>query len=145
MKNQHGNVAHGHSARGKTTPTYFCWQDMRKRCSSPSMKSYKYYGGRGIHVCKRWESFKNFLADMGEKPAGTSLDRIDNDGNYEPSNCRWSTASMQQRNKRNNRFLTLNGERLCVTDWARRIGLSEAGITKRLKRGLSVAEALRGK
>jgi hypothetical protein len=83
------------------TPTYRSWADMLNRCENPRHKSYKDYGGRGIKVCNRWTWFLNFLNDMGIKPEGKSLDRIDNDGNYEPSNCRWATPKEQSHNRRN--------------------------------------------
>lgn len=83
-----------------TSSTYRSWSAMICRCTKPYTNSYELYGGRGISVCARWAEFENFLADMGERPAGRSIDRIDCDGNYEPSNCRWATASQQQRNKR---------------------------------------------
>jgi hypothetical protein len=79
---------------------------MRRRCENPGNKQYKDYGGRGIMVCERWHRFENFLADVGERPAGLSLDRIDNDGNYEPGNVRWSTRSEQSLNKRKYRHET---------------------------------------
>ena len=94
------STVHGHNPTGKASPTYNSWHSMRARCTRASHKSYPNYGGRGITVCDRWREFANFLSDMGERPDGMTLDRIDNDGNYEPLNCRWATASQQQQNKR---------------------------------------------
>lgn len=92
---------HGHALAGASTPTYHVWQGMLARCGNPNNRAYSYYGGRGISVCDRWLSFPNFLADMGEKPDGLSIDRFpNNDGNYEPGNCRWATVDEQAHNRR---------------------------------------------
>src|SRR5262245_20287289 len=93
---------HGHTVGGPS-PEYSSWVAMMQRCYNPNKINYKNYGGRGIKVCIRWHNFENFLADMGERPAGKSLDRINNDGSYTPENTRWATSTEQGNNKRNNR------------------------------------------
>lgn len=124
-------------------PIYNVWQRMIARCYGTYCTSYPRYGGRGIKVCDRWRnSFEAFLADMGERPSGTELDRIDNDGDYEPSNCRWVTRSQNSRNRSSSRFLTMNGVTLTVIEWAERLGLKAQAIYTRLYRGKSDAEAL---
>lgn len=130
--------------RQTRTPTYRSWTSMRRRCDSPCMPSYPRYGGRGITVCDRWrDSFEAFIADMGERPSPDhSLDRIDNDGNYEPTNCRWATAKEQMRNRHNTHWITAGGETLSLAEWSERTGLPPGVITKRMERGLSPADAM---
>jgi hypothetical protein len=121
------------------TPTYRSWKCMRNRCDSSLAPNYALYGGRGIRICDRWQSFENFLADMGERPAGTSLDRINPDGDYEPNNCRWATAKQQSRNRRNSRLddciamqirwlVGEGGQRQC--DVMRALGLSAVAVSE---------------
>lgn len=102
VRSSHINLKHGHAVNGRLTAEYRAWQNMHRRCKYPSTHNYADYGGHGIRVCERWSVFANFIADMGTKPSPKhSIDRFpDNDGNYEPSNCRWATASEQRRNQR---------------------------------------------
>jgi hypothetical protein len=140
---KNSNPRHGHRPRGDASPTYQSWQAMKSRCCCLGDHAYSQYGGRGIKVCEKWMRFEGFLADMGQRPDGHSLDRIDNDGDYEPSNCRWATRSQQQRNTRGNRLLTFRGETMCVAAWAERIGLNESTLWCRITRsGWSVEDAL---
>lgn len=129
---------------GKTTPTYNTWAQMHQRCEDKLHTHYANYGGRGIKVCARWRKYENFLADMGERPAGHSLDRYpDNNGNYEPSNCRWATQKQQARNRRGLRIVQFNGESMCLAEVLERTGLSRNALVSRLDRGLSVDAAVR--
>lgn len=129
---------------GKQTPTYICWAKMIDRCFNPNSNIWGYYGGRGITVCERWRSYPNFLADMGERPGlEYSLDRYpDNDGNYEPGNARWATRAEQARNTRANVLLTHNGRTMCVADWSKETGVSQAAIRKRMDLGLPSDQVL---
>ena len=98
-------IEHGHDRKGKRSPTYISWITMRNRCENPSNARYKYYGGRGVKVCADWLEIKNFLAYMGVRPAGKTLDRLpDKNGNYEPGNCRWATSREQNLNKNQRAF-----------------------------------------
>ena len=137
-----GVARHGHSTPAGKSKTYQSWQDMRARCARSNHSEFKRYGGRGIRVCDRWQIFENFLADMGECPAGLTLDRKDNDGNYEPGNCRWATRREQSRNTRSTRLYTLHGEKLCLRAWEERLGLGYGTLANRLRRGWAVERAL---
>jgi hypothetical protein len=135
----HGYVRH----RLTKTPTYHSWRQMRNRCQNPKATQWPLYGARGITVCERWQSFDNFLADMGLRPSGTTLDRINNDGNYEPANCRWADGSTQSSNKRNNRVLTAFGRSMTITTWERVMGLGRNNISLRIDTlGWSVEKAI---
>ena len=108
------NKTHGMSG----TPEYQAWIDMKHRCFNPNHKNYLDYGGRGITVCDRWLNLDNFLADMGTKPSPKhSLDRIDNNGDYSPKNCKWSTRVEQNNNTRYNRLITIDDVTLTITQW----------------------------
>lgn len=117
--------------------TYVTWQNMRTRCYYPGAIEYHSYGGRGITMCDRWRnSYSAFVADMGLKPAGMTIDRIDVNGNYEPGNCRWISFAAQQRNKRVPLILITIGSRtMCATDWARESGIERRTIRRRMRMG----------
>ena len=131
----HPATKHGKSA----TRVYWAWIHMIHRCTDPKYSSYEHYGARGIKVCDRWlNSLENFHADMGDAPDGMELDRYpNNDGNYEPSNCRWATRVEQMNNTRRNRLISFQGRTQTVSQWAREFGLDGHTISKRLKRGWS--------
>lgn len=132
---------HGHACRGKQSPTYHSWYAMRRRCNNPTYQEYKYYGGRGISVCKRWERFENFLADMGVKPRGLTIERIDNSGNYEPSNCEWATYQKQARNTRRSKVVEFRGEKKPLVEWAEVVPIPYHTLKARLKYGWSPEKA----
>lgn len=142
---KHGNrYKHGHALRpGQQSREYCAWSAMKGRCFNPRNNRFSYYAGRGITVCARWrDSFINFLADMGRCPRGYSLGRIDNDGDYEPNNCRWETVEQQANNRTSNRLLTARGITQNMTTWARQTGSTYQRITCRIKRGWKVEEAI---
>lgn len=118
----------------KWSPEYKSWEAMMQRCNNEKRKDSKDYLGRGISVCDEWRSFEKFYADMGHRPEGTSLDRIDNDGNYEPGNCRWATSIEQGRNQRTNRMLSFNGKVMCLSEWASELGMSVGTLHSRLNK-----------
>lgn len=123
---------------------FFVWAAMIQRCYNPKCKLFKNYGARGIKVCKRWlDSFENFFADMGFRPSSKhSIERIDNDGDYKTSNCKWATKLEQCRNFRRNRLVTAMGKTQCVTDWSYETGVSLGKIVHRLNHGWTPEQAL---
>lgn len=130
-----GSHAETHGQSVTPTGVYETWSSMRERCLNPNHEAYAYYGGRGITICGRWlESFENFYADMGERPEGKSLDRWpNNDGNYEPGNCRWANWEEQNGNKSNTRRVLLNGEAMCMSKAARGLGISAQVLKWRVR------------
>ena len=115
---------------------------MRSRCLNPNHHAYRNYGGRGIKICARWESFNAFLTDMGERPLDGTLDRIDVNGNYEPANCRWLPRREQTRNQRTTMTLTHNGHTDTLRGWARRLGMDKSSLKTRLDGGWPLDKAL---
>lgn len=139
-------VTHGMGRKGKKrSKIYSIWAAMVNRCTNPNDQQWRNYGGRGIYVCDEWRVFTNFFKSVGDIPYPTAtLDRIDNFGGYEPSNVRWVTATEQSRNKRNNRWLTINGETLILTDWCLKINKSRQSVyysTK--KRNIPIEEVIK--
>lgn len=130
LREGHNNRTHSLS----DTPTYRTWITMRQRCYTPTHKSFKDYGGRGIAVCDRWrQSFEAFVADMGIRPERTTIERIDNFGNYEPGNCRWATYHEQQNNRRSNHPITWRGETHNLGIWAAKLGLRKERLSQRIE------------
>jgi hypothetical protein len=137
-------ACHGLKHGMHKSPEYGVWACMLNRCNSSNYRQWAIYGGRGITVCKRWQSFEAFYEDMGPRPSVRhTLDRFpNNDGNYEPGNCRWATMAEQNRNKGDTHVLTLNGKSQCIVDWAEEIGITVGGLHGRLRRGWTVERAL---
>lgn len=131
-------------SHGKTgTAIYRCWHNMHVRCYYKRSKSYRDYGGRGIRVCNRWQTFENFLADMGEPPfKGATIERRNNNGHYEPDNCYWATRLEQGKNRRNNHVLELNGVSHHISEWSRLTGIKVTTIYQRIRREWSTEQAL---
>lgn len=127
----------------KDEPLYMLWGSMRRRCTDERHISYRYYGAKGIKVCARWSSFELFKADMGPRPEGTSLDRRDSTGDYEPGNCRWATITEQNSNKGDTILVTMNGVTKPVAAWARESGISPQAAHHRIRKlGMTPEEAL---
>lgn len=135
----HDNKTHGATSGGEKDRTYSVWSSMRSRCRD--MLNHK-YGGRGITVCERWEKYENFLADMGLRPEALSIDRIDTNGNYEPENCRWATATEQANNRRGNRRFEYKGESKTLAELSRISGIKSLTLSSRLQRGWSLEQSI---
>lgn len=135
---------HGHDYNGNQTRTYKAWVNMRSRVSGRYKQYDNSYTSKGITVCDRWlNSFENFLSDMEECPSGMTLDRFpDNDGNYEPENCRWATPAQQNRNMSRTQTVFFRGETICLVDICKKIGIHIATVRHRLNIGMSVEDAL---
>ncbi len=118
------------------------WINMMSRCNNPNSTGYEYYGERGIEVEGSWHDFKNFLTDMGKRPEGTSIDRIDNNGNYEKDNCRWATLTEQARNRSTNHYISYKGECKTIVEWSDDIGVKQNTLLYRIRRGWSKEEYL---
>ena len=121
---------------------YKTWTGMHRRCYEETDKNYSRYGKRGIGICERWHSFENFYADMGNKPAGMSIERIDNNKGYSPDNCRWATKVEQSKNRRLTINLTYNGITMCLKDWSRKIGKPYTTMQLHYKNGYSTEQIL---
>jgi hypothetical protein len=137
------HTTHGQLKGGLATKTYHTWAGIIQRCNNPRDKSFKDYGGRGIKVCKRWLKFENFYADVGDVPDGMTIERINNNGDYEPENWRWATMLEQGSNKRNNVWIEYGGEIKTIAQWARSCGIRRDIIRHRIYNyGWSIEKAL---
>jgi hypothetical protein len=145
------NLRHGEGGNGKETAEYRAWASMLSRCSNESHTLFRHYGGRGISVCERWHTYENFLADMGRRPsANHSIDRISNDGNYEPSNCRWATSTEQNNNRRPAvgvgrpvRRLFVAGEWRTLADWLALVRIPATTFYRRVREGKPAEDVIR--
>jgi hypothetical protein len=141
MGREAAHYVHGH-AGAELSPTYNSWRKMVERCNNPKDISYHNYGALGITVCDKWKKFAGFLEDMGERPEGASLDRINSSGPYRLENCRWSSRKVQANNKRTNRLITYNGETKTMSEWSEITGVKVGTIWRRLEAQKSPEEAL---
>lgn len=144
----HRDILNARKGNGATKiPGYRSWRGMKQRCFNPLDDGYKLYGGRGITVCERWRtSFLNFISDMGQRPSGKhSIERVDTNGNYEPSNCVWALPEAQCNNRRNTHIIVFNGLKMSREQWARKIGVDPTTIKYRLEKGLPLELVLQPK
>ena len=135
-------TTHGHTKKGGNHPLYSVWAGIKSRTENPKSPGWHNYGGRGIKMCSRWRnSFENFLEDMGKRPSKKhSIDRIDNDGDYTPENCRWATKEEQSNNMRKNVNITMNGETKTISEWCRIYDINYPAALWRLHNGWSVED-----
>lgn len=134
---------HGHARKRDVSKTYRIWSNMKTRCSNPKHIWYKNYGGRGIIVCERWQIFENFLEDMGECPKGYQIDRLNNNGNYEPGNCKYIPLENQAFNRRNNIDIEFNGVKKNIKEWANDLGINYHTLRYRIKNGWPIEKAFK--
>jgi hypothetical protein len=139
--NENPKIIHGHAGR-KPTKEYSTWSGMMSRCNNANHTFYDHHGGRGITVCEQWHSFEKFLADMGERPANHSLERIDNNKGYSNDNCKWATQTHQNNNKRNNHTVTYDGRTQTISQWSAGLNMNYQTLWRRLKAGWSIEDAL---
>jgi hypothetical protein len=143
--NRSGEFSNSYRHGKSNTPEYRTWVSMRHRCNNPRCRDYPEYGGRGIKICARWRIFETFLIDMGPRPAGGkreySIERLDVNGDYEPGNCEWILDRRQHSNKRTNHYVIVNGEKMTMTEWARRNGVSTSCIYSRIRRNQTLTAA----
>lgn len=135
------STIHGAAADGKVSPTHRSWTDINQRCFNPKTDRWKDYGGRGITVCERWRDFVNFLADIGERPDGQSIERLDNDAGYFPENCVWADSKTQARNRRSTKFVTVCGKRRPIVAACEEYGLNHRHVWERRQQTSTMTEA----
>lgn len=148
MKKESGSshITHGYTRKGRCDGTYSCYRDMRTRCENPNYREFHLYGGRGIAVCEHWrDSFENFLADMGPRPKGMTIERIDVNSGYSPQNCKWASIIAQANNKRSNVLITYQGRTQTIAQWVRELGIPEKRAYWRASRGWADEQVLFGK
>jgi len=133
-----GGLKHGKAG----TREYGAWANIIQRCYNPNSTHYSCYGGRGVTVCEEWLTFDGFVKDMGERPEGMTVDRIDNNKSYSKDNCKWATRKTQANNRRTNVVLEYKGKSMTIAQWAREIGLSKNALTSRIQRGWTIERAL---
>lgn len=145
VKGNKNGFRHGHCPRSGSTPEHQCWHSIKSRCLNPKHRFFKYYGALGVTICDRWRNdFAAFLADVGPRPSPKhSIDRFpDNNGNYEPGNVRWATATQQIDNRRSTILIEFRGERISRAEACRRLGLNRKRVNERIRQGWSLEEAL---